>query len=273
MLNLRNLSEQYKKRVQLGNDTVSTYQYSLGFLIMLHLLPGVLLFIGLILFSQPVVVKFFGIDPNLGPVFGYLAATTLILVEVLWLVKEKRKLEKIEPHEKLIRYTEKSPIWQYIVVIPILIAFTLIMYLVVAPLVQPFIIDTFFSWYPQEYNFQVIIHDPTVLSNLKTYAGAQLLAIMNFILPATTLTIVEEFYFRGYLLPRMEEHVKGYAPLLNVILFSVYHFFSPWENPVRILALLPVVYLVWYKRDIRFLLITHLVANAVGGIYVLFMAF
>jgi membrane protease YdiL (CAAX protease family) len=112
-----------------------------------------------------------------------------------------------------------------------------------------------------------------VLSNLKTYEGAQLLAIVNFIFPATTLTIVEEFYFRGYLLPRLEKHVKGYAPLINTILFSVYHFFSPWENPVRILALLPIIYLVWYKRDIRFLLITHLSANAVGGVYVLLAAF
>jgi len=112
-----------------------------------------------------------------------------------------------------------------------------------------------------------------VLSILKTYAGAQLLAIMNFIFPATTLTVVEELYFRGYLLPRMEEHVKGYAPLLNTILFSVYHFFSPWENPIRILATLPIIYLVWYKRDIRFLMITHLLVNAVGGVYVLLVAF
>ncbi|MFX0051185.1 MAG: lysostaphin resistance A-like protein [Candidatus Hermodarchaeota archaeon] len=252
---------------------VSLSQYSLEFLLVLHLLPGVLLFIGMILFSQPEVASFFGVDPKLGPVFGYLAASTLLLVEVLWLVREKRKSERRELQERIIRYTEKSPIWQYIVVIPILVAFMLIMYLGVAPLVQPFIIDTFFSWYPQEYNFQVILHDQSVLSNLKTYEGAQLLAIINFIFPATTLTIVEELYFRGYLLPRMEEHVKGYAPLLNTILFSVYHFFSPWENPIRILATLPIVYLVWYKRDVRFLMITHLLANAVGGVYVLLVAF
>ena len=245
-------------------------QYSLGFLTALHLLPGVLLFIGMILFSQPIVVNFFRIDPKLGPVFGYLAASTLLLVEVLWLVREKRKSES---GERIIQYTERSPMWQYFVAIPILIVFTLIMFLLVAPLVQPFIIDTFFSWYPQEYNFQAIIHDPSVLANLKRYEGVQLLAIMNFVLPATTLTVVEEFYFRGYLLPRMESHVKGYAPLLSAILFSVYHFFSPWENPIRILALLPVVYLVWYKRDIRFLLITHLLANTVGGVYFLFVAF
>ncbi|MFX0087351.1 MAG: lysostaphin resistance A-like protein, partial [Candidatus Hodarchaeota archaeon] len=203
----------------------------------------------------------------------YLAASTLLLVEVLWLVLEKKKLDNSESQERIISYTDRSPIWQYVLVIPILVVFTLFMYLIVAPYIQPFIIDTFFSWYPEEYNFQAIIHNPSVLSNLKTYAGARLLAIMNFIFPATTLTVVEEFYFRGYLLPRVEEHIKGYAPLLNVILFSVYHFFSPWENPIRILATLPLVYLVWYKRDIRFLLITHLLGNAVGGIYVLLVAF
>ncbi len=262
----------FKTRNHQGS-VASGNQYSLRFLITLHLLPGVLLFIGMIVFSQPVVVTFFGIDPKLGPVFGFLAASTLLLVEVLWLVREKRKSESSELQERIIQYTQRSPMWQYFVVTPILIAFTLVMYLLVAPLIQPFIMDTFFSWYPQEYNFQAIIHDPSVLSNLKTYRGAQLLAIVNFIFPATTLTVVEEFYFRGYLLPRMEEYMGGYSPILNVILFSVYHFFSPWENPVRILALLPLVYWVWYKRDIRFSLATHLLANVVGGVYVLFAAF
>ena len=48
--------------------------------------------------------------------------------------------------------------------------------------------------------------------------------------------IVEELYFRGYLLPRME-WMGRWAPLVNVSLFSLYHFWSPWQILGRILGL------------------------------------
>ena len=50
--------------------------------------------------------------------------------------------------------------------------------------------------------------------------------------------IVEELYFRGYLLPRME-WMGRWAPLVNVSLFSLYHFWSPWQIVGRILGLRP----------------------------------
>jgi len=30
------------------------------------------------------------------------------------------------------------------------------------------------------------------------------------------------------------------------VLFSLYHFFTPWQNVGRILGLLPMVYAVWW---------------------------
>ena len=59
--------------------------------------------------------------------------------------------------------------------------------------------------------------------------------------------IVEELYFRGYLLPRISQ-LRGWAPLFNSVLFSIYHFFSPWQNPLRILAFTPVFYACWKKN-------------------------
>jgi membrane protease YdiL (CAAX protease family) len=50
--------------------------------------------------------------------------------------------------------------------------------------------------------------------------------------------VVEEVYFRGYLLPRISRF-GAWAPLINTVLFSVYHFFTPWQNVGRILGLLP----------------------------------
>jgi membrane protease YdiL (CAAX protease family) len=45
--------------------------------------------------------------------------------------------------------------------------------------------------------------------------------------------VVEEMYFRGYLLPRISR-LGAWAPLVNTVLFSLYHLFTPWLNVGRI---------------------------------------
>jgi hypothetical protein len=39
-------------------------------------------------------------------------------------------------------------------------------------------------------------------------------------------------YFRGHLLPRIDRFGRG-APVLNAVLFSLYHFWTPWQNVGR----------------------------------------
>ena len=46
---------------------------------------------------------------------------------------------------------------------------------------------------------------------------------------------VEELYFRGPLLPRIDR-LGAWAPVLNSGLFALYHFWSPWQLPVRLLV-------------------------------------
>jgi membrane protease YdiL (CAAX protease family) len=67
----------------------------------------------------------------------------------------------------------------------------------------------------------------------------------------------------------MESLVGKWAPFLNTVLFSIYHFFSPWENLIRIVASYPLVYTVWKKRDIRFGILVHILVNTIGGIIAL----
>ena len=59
--------------------------------------------------------------------------------------------------------------------------------------------------------------------------------------------------------------IKQHTVLESVL----YHFFSPWENLVRIVAGYPMVYLVWKKKDIRFGTLVHILVNTVGGIFIL----
>ncbi len=39
--------------------------------------------------------------------------------------------------------------------------------------------------------------------------------------------------------------------MLNTVLFSVYHFWAPWTVLSKIVFLLPGVWFVWRKHDIR----------------------
>ncbi len=75
-----------------------------------------------------------------------------------------------------------------------------------------------------------------------------------------TALLVEELYFRGYLLPRIPASQK-WAPLINVVLFSLYQFFPPWQSITRILDLLPVVYVTSRKRSVYVSIFTHCLLN------------
>lgn len=73
---------------------------------------------------------------------------------------------------------------------------------------------------------------------------------------------------RGYLLPRISR-LGAWAPLVNTVLFSLYHFFTPWLNVSRIIGLLPMVYAAWWKRSIYVSMAVHVLGNAIPMLFLL----
>jgi membrane protease YdiL (CAAX protease family) len=169
---------------------------------------------------------------------------------------------------KIISYTQKSQLKEYILFVPALILYFLVLFVFIAPIIQPYLIQTFFSWWPEKYNFQLLLQNPSTLAGNK---GIIVLIFAYIMLSCISGPFVEELYFRGYLLPRMEGYAGKWAPFLNTVLFSIYHFFSPWENLIRIAASYPLIYLVWKKKDIRFGMLVHILVNTFGGIAAFFM--
>jgi membrane protease YdiL (CAAX protease family) len=94
--------------------------------------------------------------------------------------------------------------------------------------------------------------------------------ILVFILNGFLGPIVEEIYFRGYLLPRMGIFGK-FAPLINTIVFSIYHFFTPYQNVTRIIGVTPMIYSIWINKDLRIGLIVHCMLNTIGNVALLMM--
>jgi hypothetical protein len=124
-------------------------------------------------------------------------------------------------------------------------------------LVDP-IKEAFFSWVPEWYDLGYYLQSQEYARPVRIATWA-----LGIVFAVIVGPIVEEFYFRSYLLPRMRG-LKGWAPLVGSILFALYHLWSPWLFVVRLVALLPMVYAVWWKRSVWIGIGAHCLLNLVG---------
>ena len=91
-----------------------------------------------------------------------------------------------------------------------------------------------------------------------------LLCALRLLIDGLAMPIVEELYFRGYLLPRIERLGKM-APVWNHALFALYHFWQPYNLPT-LLTLFPMTWATWKKQSIALSLWTHMTLNIISSI-------
>jgi hypothetical protein len=127
---------------------------------------------------------------------------------------------------------------------------------------------TLFAWLPPWF----YVDDFAVSATSYSPAALKVTAVALLLLNGLPGPIVEELYFRGFLLPRMERYGR-WAPALNVLLFSLYHLYTPWQNLSRIVGLLPLAYFVRHKRNIYVGMIAHCALNLVGSVFLVVLAF
>jgi membrane protease YdiL (CAAX protease family) len=125
--------------------------------------------------------------------------------------------------------------------------------------VDSFLHENLFFWMPDVNNGLDGTYSKTIL--IVTYSV--LLMVGVFLVP-----MVEELYFRGYLLPRM----KGkYAMLFHSFLFASIHVWSPWMIIARTVGFLPII-IGTTKKNIYIGMIVHMLCNAIdfvtGVIYI-----
>jgi membrane protease YdiL (CAAX protease family) len=92
--------------------------------------------------------------------------------------------------------------------------------------------------------------------------AATALVIAFFVLNGLVGPITEELYFRGHLLPRIDRFGRG-APVISTLLFTLYHFHSPWRYPAIFLGFLPATWMAWRHRSLYISLTAHLIINNV----------
>jgi len=206
-------------------------------------------------------------ENGLPTLFCLFLAVMLVLIpfELGYMLYQAKRRNKKFSLEGIVLYRRNIPKWQYLVIIPSFLAWAIISYFIIAPPIQDNLMGEYFSWLPVWFFLSYNLEQSSKAAIWATW-------VMGLIFNGLAGPIVEELYFRGYLLPRISR-LKGWAPLLNVLLFSVYHFFSPWRNLERILALLPGIYIIQWKKNIYLGMIPHCLLNTTGMLLMIPLVF
>ena len=234
-------------------------QHSLGESLAYHLLPGVAIIAGYVLITP--FIRRAGLPSAIGISLAVLFV--LVPLELGILFWHGKKRNGIFSLEGIVLNREKTPapqfaLWTFAALFAAVLCFALLGWL-------DKIFITFFSWLP---NWFFVNEDMNAYS--KTIQIVNWLAIL--LLTGIAGPYVEELYFRGFLLPRLA-WMKGWAPLAEAFLFALYHFWSPWQLVTRTLAVLALVYIVNWKRDLRIGVAAHWLLNTVGSLELLVAVF
>jgi uncharacterized protein len=231
-------------------------QLSTSRLLALHLVPGALMTAGFVAFAP--VAEAIGYPP----IAALLASIVLVLVPVeigvMWWAARSQQLAILD----LIPYRRHLPVRDWLWLVPVLIVLAFLGFgLHMA--VEPQLIDRLFGWLPPWFVAPIAADEIAGYSaTVWAITLAAYFAINGFLGP-----IVEELYFRGYLLPRIER-LGRWAPLVNVTLFSLYHFWSPWQIVARVLGFAPTVYAVRWKQNFYLGMVVHCTLNTLGVLLV-----
>jgi membrane protease YdiL (CAAX protease family) len=229
--------------------------YTLARSIILHLAPGAI-FTTFILLAAPALASW-GIDP----VFALFGGIGLVLVplELGYLAVHARQTTGSWSPLNAVDYKERVPAGRLA-----LLAVGLVVWFLAGLMVSVAFLDTWlathvFAWMPN-----VLLQFAVVEAGGEPLTGGALVAFLLIALAFNGIAgpITEELYFRGHLLPRLERYGR-WAPVINTVLFGIYHFFSPWRYPAIILGFLPITWAAWRRRSVFVSIAAHMTINTI----------
>lgn len=239
------------------NNPLQIEQHSVFLSIILHLFPGAI-----------ATILYFILVPILNPlglpsilVFLLVAVLIVIPFELGIVVIRGYRLHKKVSLEQVVFYREPVALSHYFIFVPSLLIWAIIGYIVIAAPIDTFLFNNLFRWIPE----QMLLNE--LITNLSNYSKNTLLITLTlgFLVNGIIGPSVEELYFRGFLLPRISRFGK-WAPFINTVLFSIYHFFTPWQIFSRIIGLLPLYYVVWWKKNFYIGVWVHCLMNFIATI-------
>lgn len=195
--------------------------------------------------------------------FSLLAIIVLFPFEVGMVIKASKKEHgKYSLKSAFNHYNKMSPLKIFIYGF-FLSGFAGVVSITIAPLENSLfapLSDKIAQTMPQYFNWNNIEY-------LKQYSKEILLAtcILYFICNVIIGPIIEELFFRGYLTSKMSRF-GNFAPLIITVLFSLYHFWLPFNNLFRICAFFPAAWMAWKKKNIYIIIVFHCLCNLLSTV-------
>ena len=231
-------------------------QLPLPTLLALFLVPGAIMTVVYVLIAPLVETAGFP------PIAALLIAILVVLLPIELGVVLRAGRGQPQRIRSVVPFRRPLPIVDWLWLVPVLVVAAFVGF-GLSMAFEPAVIDSLFGWLPDWFVRPI---DPDRVNDYSREVWLITLAAY-FVLNGFAGPIVEELYFRGYLLPRME-WMGRWAPLVNVSLFSLYHFWSPWQIVGRILGFGPTVYAVRWKENVYLGMVVHCTLNTLGIILV-----
>lgn len=219
--------------------------------ILYHLYPGIII-AACFAAMAPLFLSY-----RLPPQFSLLIVIGIVAIPLLLIhLRRVKKEERKSKLREINGYQNRLSTGKLILYITGLVIFMFLIWGITQPL-NIIITEKIFSWLPSWYTVQDF-----------TGYGKQAILItlvLNLLLNGIIAPLVEEYYFRGYLLPRMAAWGK-WAFVVNALLFSFYHFWQPYVYLTLLIALLPLSWAVWKTKDLRVGIYAHCALNIIGAL-------
>jgi len=225
-------------------------QHPLWLSVLLHLLPGVALS------GFVVALHSRGVDPLVALLLGI--GLVIMPLELGYLaVYAKRTTGSWSPFDA-VTYTTRFKTRRLLRLAILPAVWMLVLVAISMGAVDERLAESMFSWMPSAITDMATPDSDAALSG----GTALALVLAFFVFNGLLGPITEELYFRGHLLPRIDRYHRG-APVLETLLFALYHFHSPWRYPAIFLGFLPSTWMAWRKRSLWVSLTAHLIINNV----------
>ena len=223
----------------------------------LHLLPGTLTMAALLALT-PALVR-----AGCSRVLAYQVAVGLVGIPVMLgvMLRHARKATGRRDLWAVIRYRRRPLLWVYPALLVPMLAWSFGVLFVNGPL-REYLARNVFAWLPSHLLPGWEPPAPPDRALLLTALVLQLLV------DGLAAPVVEELYFRGFLLPRLG-YLGAWAPLVNTALFTVHHWWQPYNWAQIFLIMLPLVYLVWWRRSVWLSVVMHCAGNSIGAVLAL----
>jgi uncharacterized protein len=241
-----------RSRVDASGERVTPEQHPVWVSIVLHLLPGGAL-ATFVIFVSPI-LEARGIDA----LFAFLIGIGVVIapLELGYLAVHAKRSSGSWNVLHAVSYRERLPRRRLALLAGGLAAWMLVFITASQLVLDTWIAERFFTWLPDAIlQMSVVEGGEAVSTTTLVLLLAFFFAFNGFLGP-----VAEELYFRGHLLPRIDRFGRG-APVLNAVLFSLYHLWTPWRWPSLFIGFLPISWMAWRERSAWVSLVAHVIVN------------